>query len=226
MRRQQPDPCDRAVQTDRCAAHPDGSRSAIAVRRGLALLLLMAAGATPVVAGKPLAAVGPSSLAHLRARERAALERLGARVLPSRGAWLQRSTTDCGVAVTREVLRMYADGPLPSHDDVARRAGTTLSGTTLSGIAHALAVSGVATLREDGGHALAGGEPYVAHLNIGHFVLVRRVVGEAVWLFDPLVGEIEISTRGFRGLWSGAGLRIVGQAGLEQGRGRTSAPAE
>ncbi|HVY66257.1 MAG TPA: cysteine peptidase family C39 domain-containing protein [Gammaproteobacteria bacterium] len=191
---------------------------------GPLVLLMLAVGAH--AAATPWHAIAEPNVSAMRSRERTAMERLGGRVLASRGAWLQATPADCGVAVVREAVRTLqaGRGRVPSRDSVAALTGASARGTTLDGLARALDVLGAHTRRAD--HALpSGATVYVAHLRAGHFVLLRRTSRDTVWMFDPLVGEIAMEQAAFRALWSGAGLRVDGQAGLAQRRARTSARA-
>lgn len=190
----------------------------------VAVLAVTAIGARE--AGAPLAGLADGGLSAMRANDRAMIERLGGHLVASRGAWLQATTTDCGVAVVREALRGLPGPAVPPRDSIARLAGTSAAGTSLDGLARALDALGVAARRSDGVLVASNAAPYIAHFRVGHFVLVRRIAGDTAWLFDPLVGEVRIGLREFSGLWSGAGLVVGGQAGLARGRVRTSADAD
>lgn len=149
-----------------------------------------------------------SSVSRTRRRHREFLEKHAAIILPARGAALQTALNDCGVAVLREALRSEGVRGIPSHDSVAHLTGLSAAGTSLSRMESTLDRLGIGVRRVDRGRVLPD-PPFVAHLSMGHFVLVRDLRARHVRFFDPMIGEVLMHVRTFDSLWSGAAFALA-----------------
>lgn len=180
------------------------------VAAGVTLVALIV---TAMGTGLAIARVGEAALPATRSSYRRYLERRGAALLPARGGELQAGFSDCGLAVAREAARALGVGR-EARDSMALVLSPNPRGVTLTELAKTLERFGVPGARveptepaERGRRAVPRGL-YVAHLSIGHFVLVRDTDERRVFFFDPLIGEVAMPLNAFEALWSGAGIRV------------------
>ena len=121
---------------------------------------------------------------------------------------LQSHAADCGPAALATVARFYNLNIQP--DEIAKRAGTTEAGTTLSGLAQAADEIGF----EATGMELSLAElkntplPLIAHVNGNHFIVVQSFHDGLITLLDPAVGRREIDASTFQRMWKGYVLLI------------------
>lgn len=176
-------------------------------RRVLAAILLLLGPSVAVAGSLAVRRFPARTLSANRSGYQRFLLSHGAAIVGSDSAALQQTLNDCGIAVVREALRSLGVAAIPSHDSVARLAGLTAEGTTLSELSRVTQLAGAHTTFTN--HLVLGSHLFVAHLSIGHFVLVREISNERVRFFDPMVGEVVASSAVFESLWSGHGFAVT-----------------
>lgn len=186
----------------------------------------LVAAATITIAGARFALRAAAvDLPRARATYRRYLEERGARILATDSAALQRTASDCGVAVLGEALRAVGL-TVPSHDSLARLAGLRAYGTTLAALARAARLSGARVLPHDRRRRVLGEHFTIAHFSFGHFVLVRDFESSNVSFFDPLVGEVSAPAALFDRLWSGGAFGVARRGAGSIDAKDTAAPSE
>ena len=200
--------------------HPEGPgggrcpRSARPVRHRraagiLALVLLVVAGATPLLMRGGLAALG-------RFGARGAVEEIGASYEGRDGVVLQAGLNDCGPAALANLALAVGLKP-PSLDSLMVLAGTEPRGTSASGLVSASRSLGVPMVFE---RVEANGIadlklPFIAWVNRNHYVTVtERSPGGALTVVDPAVGRYTIDEKDFLTIWSGEAVVRAGPLDL------------
>jgi ATP-binding cassette subfamily B protein len=120
----------------------------------------------------------------------------------------------CGPRALRRAA--LARGGRPRLSVIRRIAGTDRRGTSLAGLARAAAALGfdAVAARADYAGAIATGAPFIAHLRVGHFVLVESVTADGVRLAGAW--RSSVSRRLFERRWSGV-LLALRPEGIEGG---------
>lgn len=184
----------------RCRPVPSRARRGARRRGAAALLLFVAFGLA--AAG----AVARDPVAPLRLVTRAQLWLEGARFAGWDGVVAQRTLWDCGPAAVATLMRRLGREP-PTLERVAQLAGTTPSGTAMSGLGEALRALGVRHVAHTAGPRQLDVHPVLAWVRPGHFVVVERARAPGmVDVLDPRVGRYRIAAATFAQRWPGAAL--------------------
>ena len=147
----------------------------------------------------------------LRVAQRALLKGDGVGDIDADGVFLQRTLYDCGPAALANLL-LLVDGRSPGMDTLAVLAGTTMHGTTLSGLQRAATAFELEVLpvRAKPGARTWPTTPFIAWIDRNHFVVVAaRTERGNVLVIDPRVGRYVIDERSFARRWSGEALVVA-----------------
>jgi len=58
-------------------------------------------------------------------------------------------------------------------------------------------------IKENYAALMWGPLPVIAYINDSHYVVVNKVTSSAIYLFDPLMGHVQIDRRLFERVWNG-----------------------
>jgi HlyB family type I secretion system ABC transporter len=143
----------------------------------------------------------------------------------SQGAWKrlpwnqypfiqQQSSSDCGAACLAMVSQYW--GKRFSLNFLRESAGVGRSGVTLKGLARAAEGLGfqVSPVRASLNKLANQKNPWIAHWQGYHYVVVYRVKGNRVIISDPAVGNQSLSHTGFLNSWTGYALLLEPTAQL------------
>jgi ABC-type bacteriocin/lantibiotic exporter with double-glycine peptidase domain len=109
----------------------------------------------------------------------------------------QWSVTTCGPAAVATILNAY--GRLWTPAALERECGLTPEGASLYGLReaclrHGLRAEGMLARSPSG--LLRAPRPYIAYFSSGHFVVVERLRGDRLEIFDPTAGDVTAWTPG------------------------------
>jgi ABC-type bacteriocin/lantibiotic exporter with double-glycine peptidase domain len=171
---------------------------------GIVLTLLALSLATTAGAGRRFLA-DPISLG--RASYGAFLTKLGARVELGPVHRLQRTPSECGLAVLGETMRLL-HRTAPSREELAARSGLSSRGIELTALTRVARELGLSAVRIESS-VLSDIPPLtIALLRYRHFVLVREVQIDTVRVFDPMLGEVGFPREVFAEYWTGHGIAV------------------
>lgn len=127
------------------------------------------------------------------------------------GIVLQSTAYTCGPAALAMLLKMIGSGD-NYYQRISELAQASQNGTSLLALRHSAEALGYqATGYRLNIKELATAGPVLAHVVIGgyhHFTAVEGIADEAVFLADPQLGRVSIPVEQFKGVWSGAVLKI------------------
>ena len=116
---------------------------------------------------------------------------------------------ECGLACIAMVLSYY--GARESLRELRQRYDVSIAGSTLRDIMNIFNDEGVTTravrLELSGLQSLP--VPAVLHWNLSHFVVLKRVRGENVWVHDPVSGERVLTLEQVSRHFSGVALEVT-----------------
>lgn len=120
----------------------------------------------------------------------------------------QQSSSDCGIACLAMIGR-YWGKQFPLHV-LRERAGVTRSGTSLKGLAKASESIGfhARPVRASLGRIAEEANPWIAHWQGDHYVVVYQIQGRCIIVADPALGRRSLSRREFESHWTGYGLLL------------------
>ncbi|MBW4517666.1 MAG: peptidase domain-containing ABC transporter [Timaviella obliquedivisa GSE-PSE-MK23-08B] len=131
--------------------------------------------------------------------------------------WIeQQSSSDCGAACLA-MLCAYWDNPLPIHV-LRERANVGRSGTSLKGLANAAENVGfhARPVRANLVRMAEQTEPWIAHWEGMHYVVVYQIKGDQVILADPALGRRRVTRAVFQEHWTGYALLLEPTAKLSE----------
>lgn len=123
--------------------------------------------------------------------------------------WIeQQSSSDCGIACLAMIGR-YWGKRLPLHM-LRERAGVTRSGTSLKGLAKAAESIGfhARPVRASLGRIADENNPWIAHWQGDHYVVVYQTKGRRIVIADPAVGRRSLTWAEFETHWTGYALLL------------------
>ncbi len=123
--------------------------------------------------------------------------------------WIeQQSSSDCGAACLSMVAR-YWGKRFPLHA-LRERANVGISGASLKGLANASESLGfhARPIRASFSRMVDQGNPWIAHWEGMHFIVVYAIQNGQVTIADPAVGVKTISSQEFSQAWSGYALLL------------------
>jgi predicted double-glycine peptidase len=134
------------------------------------------------------------------------------------GMVLQSTAYTCGPAALATLLKMIGSGD-NYYQQISELAQAGQNGTSLLALRHSAEALGY----QAAGYRLnikelAAVGPVLAHVVIGgyhHFTAVEGIADEAVFLADPQLGRVSIPVEQFKGVWSGAVLKISAARPIE-----------
>jgi ABC-type bacteriocin/lantibiotic exporter with double-glycine peptidase domain len=147
----------------------------------------------------------------LRVAQTALLKADGVGRIDADGVFLQRTLYDCGPAALANLL-LLVQGRSPAMDTLAVLAGTTMRGTTLSGLQKAATAFDldVVSVGARSGERDWPSVPFIAWIDRNHFVVVAaRTDRGDVLIIDPRVGRYVMDERSFQRRWSGEALLVA-----------------
>lgn len=120
----------------------------------------------------------------------------------------QFDESDCGAACIAMILSEYKS--YVSIEKIRDLAGTNVNGTTLEGIVYGFDKVGFAAKAVKGDERVLVKEfpvPYIALINLDegykHFVVVKKIKGDKILIYDPGYGKYTISKEKFLQKWTG-----------------------
>jgi ATP-binding cassette, subfamily B, bacterial HlyB/CyaB len=123
--------------------------------------------------------------------------------------WIeQQSSSDCGAACLA-MLCAYWGNAIPVHI-LREQANVGRSGTSLKGLATAAEKVGfhARPVRANLLRMAEHHDPWIAHWDATHFVVVYQIKGDRVTLADPALGRRVISRQAFQEHWTGYALLL------------------
>ena len=123
--------------------------------------------------------------------------------------WIeQQSSSDCGVACL-SMLARYWGKRFPIHV-LRERANVGVSGASLKGLASAAESLGfhARPVRASLGRMIDQTNPWIAHLDGNHFVVVYIIQGTQVTIADPAMGLKTLPRQEFSRRWTGYALLL------------------
>jgi hypothetical protein len=137
---------------------------------------------------------------------------------PDLSGYLQTAPWKCGPAAMRVVLAFYDIET--TEDEVAKIAGTDLSGTTLYGLQQAARAYGLDAIGErwNWTRLLNEEHPVIAYVDNNHYVVVLGIEDGYVNLLDPATGQVQNRKEVFESKWNGEVLSIINKT-MEKERG-------
>lgn len=128
---------------------------------------------------------------------------------PDLSGYVQTAPGKCGPAAMRVILAFYDIET--TEDEVAKIAGTDLSGTTLYGLQQAARAYGLDAVGERWNWARLLNEehPVIAYVGNNHYVVVFGIEDGYVNLFDPATGQVQERKEVFESKWRGEVLVFI-----------------
>ena len=123
--------------------------------------------------------------------------------------WIeQQSSSDCGAACLAMLAR-YWGKRFPIHA-LRERANVGVSGTSLKGLANAAESLGfhARPVRASLGRMVGQTNPWIAHWEGNHFVVVYAIQGDKATIADPAMGVKTVSSQEFAIRWTGYALLL------------------
>lgn len=154
----------------------------------------------------------PGSTETVQTQLQQAQEQLAETIKPETdGMVLQSTAYTCGPAALATLLKMMGSGD-NYYQQISELAQAGQNGTSLLTLRRSVEALGY----QAAGYRLnikelAAAGPVLAHVVIGgyhHFTVVEGIADEAVFLADPQLGRVSIPVEQFKGMWSGAVLKI------------------
>ena len=123
--------------------------------------------------------------------------------------WIeQQSSSDCGAACLAMVAR-YWGKRFPIHA-LRERANVGVAGTSLKGLANAAESLGfhARPVRASLGRMVGQTNPWIAHWEGNHFVVVYSTQADKATIADPAMGVKTVSSQEFASRWTGFALLL------------------
>lgn len=120
----------------------------------------------------------------------------------------QQSSSDCGVACLAMVA-LYWGKRFPLYD-LRERANVSVTGASLKSLARAAEDVGFSArpVRASLQRLVNLNNPWIAHWEGSHFIVVYRIRGNAVTVADPALGRRVLSLHAFEDGWTGYALLL------------------
>ena len=126
-------------------------------------------------------------------------------VQPKVNNFSQQKNYTCGAAAVRFLLFSY--GLNLSEEELTKIIGTDQSGSTLEGMATAVAKFGLegVGLQTDYAYIEKARKPIIAFINNNHYVVVRKTTPGYITIFDPSpnYGLLKVTSEEFCASWNG-----------------------
>ena len=126
----------------------------------------------------------------------------------------QRGDNDCGIAALATWFGLI--GKRYNYEDLASglqipRRGLSMQQLVRIAADRQVLTSGYKFSSLDLAHSAVGGNPWLALVGSaqsGHYVVVRQVLADTVFVLDPALGGRRMKRRSFERLWTGYALLI------------------
>lgn len=117
--------------------------------------------------------------------------------------FLQASSNTCGPAVLAYLFSFYGHEIL--EKELVPMMAISEKGTSMLELKHTAIKNGFQAkgIKENYAALMKEPLPVIAYINDSHYVVVNKVTSSAIYLFDPLMGHVQIDRKLFERVWNG-----------------------